>query len=172
MNVNTDHIIPALQIAGLNAENICCVRTTVTAPFIIEAVNTGWCDMWDAQPDDVIGKTLSVIKGPGSGNQHVKSIIGDGSNIQSFVDCGVVFNYPITKGSLPRAHRLIIGPIWDEDHLHTVGLIGVSLVSDQVDVADELARAQAESDYKQTDQAIPDDSPTTQRAMKRGCHCA
>lgn len=139
-------VLTALRATGaLKVKDVCIVTTSPLAPFIIKSVDEGWCRTWQCNPDQVIGKPLSVIAGPGSGNEHVGRLLANGARVKSFVDCGVIFNYPVTDKRRPISHRLLIGPITNEKG-ETTALMGVSVITTDMEVANELAASHAMND--------------------------
>lgn len=77
--------------------------------------------------EDAIGRTMSLIGGPGASNAAVGKALGDKAPT-SILDCGLVRNCR-TKTHVPVTHRLVIGPVWN-DAGDLSGLVGVSVIVD------------------------------------------
>jgi len=122
---------PALSMLGVDShKDLCFVLTSTEAPHVIRKVDHAWCQTWQLDEGEAVGKTLGVIAGPRSSNSHVGSRLstaaGGVKTLSSWVDCGAVTNFT-TRSSEEVRHHLVVGPVHD-DAGDVVGLLGVSRI--------------------------------------------
>lgn len=128
--ITPEMVHPALALLGVDASRaseLCCVRTSASKPYIIQAVDDPWCAVWELPRSEAVGKSLNALAGPRSSNARVGAALAAAAADEPLETWVLIENVRNVSAVSQRElhHSLAIGPVRSADG-SVCALLGVS----------------------------------------------